>query len=145
MDDCTVSVESPEVVGETLTIEGLRDAVAPAMEMEDVRLTAPEKLLRLVTVIAALLEDPELNSREVGLAVIVKSGAAVTFTTIVTVLTSEPLIPVTVTLYSPSGVPLVPECVVIVRPDIAVPEGRSWRVEGLRLAPGPLATIGNIS
>jgi hypothetical protein len=145
IEDWTVRLESPEVVDETMTLDWLSEAVAPAGETEAIRLTVPEKLLRLVTVIEDVPEKPELNSREVALLAMLKSGAAVTFTIIVTVLTSEPLIPVTVTLYSPSGVPLVPECVVIVRPDIAVPEGRSWRVEGLRLAPGTLATIGNIS
>ena len=81
-----------------MTLDRLSEAPAPAGETEVVRSTVPEKLLRLVTVIEAVPEAPELNSRDATLPPMLKSGEAVTFTIIVIDLTSEPLIPVTVTL-----------------------------------------------
>ncbi len=80
------------------TLDRLSEALAPAGETEATRTTFPEKPLRLVTVIEDVPEEPELNSRDVTLLAMLKSGAAVTFTIIVIDLTSEPLIPVTVTL-----------------------------------------------
>ncbi len=81
-----------------MTLDRLSEAPAPAGETETIRPTVPEKPPRLVTVIEDVPEEPELNSRDATLLAMLKSSGGVTFTIIVIDLTSEPLIPITVTL-----------------------------------------------
>jgi hypothetical protein len=78
---------------------GLKETDSPGLEIEDVRLTVPEKPLRLLRDIVELPEESTMMDRMLGLAVMVKPGCGGELTTkvILTEWMSEPLVPVTVT------------------------------------------------
>ncbi len=76
--EATVSVETPLPVEDRVTRDGFKEAVAPTIDTVEVRLTGPEKLLRLVRKIVDMLDDPDRTTSEPGLEVMAKSGAAPT-------------------------------------------------------------------
>jgi len=96
--DATLRVETPLPPVDRVTREGLREAVAPTMDIVDVKLTGPEKLLRLARKIEDELDDPDKTTSELGLAVMAKSGAAPTVIDTVTECSKIPLAPLKVTV-----------------------------------------------
>ena len=87
-----VEVAAPS--GGSVAIIGLSDAVAPAGETLLLRLTVPEKPLKLVRVMVDVADDPPGRTvRLDGFGVIVKSGPTTTGTVAVWVI--PPLTPVT--------------------------------------------------
>ena len=62
------------------------------------RVSDPVKPLRLVSVTADVPEEPTGKVTVEGLAVMLKSGGAITVTLILTTCDREPLVPVTVTV-----------------------------------------------
>ena len=76
--DATVRVEIPLPPEVSETRERLKEAVEPTIDTVEVKLTGPEKLLRLARNIEDEFDDPEKTTSELGLAVMAKSGAAPT-------------------------------------------------------------------
>ena len=76
--DATVRFETPLPPEVSETRERLKEAVEPTMDTVEVKLTGPEKLLRLARNIEDEFDDPEKTTSELGLAVMAKSGAAPT-------------------------------------------------------------------
>jgi len=79
-------------------LEGLRVHVRPAGDTAEVRVTVPVNPLSGATVIVEVPVAPALTVTLVGLAEIAKSGAAPKVKVAVAVWTSEPLVPVIVTV-----------------------------------------------
>jgi len=79
---------------------GLTEAVGPVGDTATLRVTLPEKPLRLVRVIVEFPDDPWTMLKVVGLEEMLKSGVAgaATVTGTTTEWESDPLVPVTVTV-----------------------------------------------
>ncbi len=75
---------APGLVVETVTVDGLREAVAPAIETVEVTTRVPVYPLRPVNVITELPDEPDETTSETGLADTLKSAAGVTFRAMVT-------------------------------------------------------------
>jgi len=73
-EELTDRVEEPVPPDERETLAGLSDMLRPAGELVEDRATVPAKLFRLVSVIVEVAVDPALMLREVGLALMLKSG-----------------------------------------------------------------------
>ncbi len=101
------------------TETGLTEAVGPPEGAVALRVTLPERPLRLVRVIVEVPEDPCTTLRLVGLEDMLKSGPT-TVTAVVAERDGDPPIPVPVTVmvYVPAGVEVVVE---IMRVDVPVP------------------------
>lgn len=99
----TVKVAEPVPPAARGMLVGLSAAVMSGVGAEAVRLTVPLKPCRLVKVMVDMLEEPGRAIRNDGSAPMLKSGMT-TSTATVTERTSEPLVPVTVTLYCPGVV-----------------------------------------
>jgi hypothetical protein len=104
---------------ERVTLVMLNVAVKPAGEDESVRLTVPANPLRLVSVAAAVAEEPSATLRLLGLAARTKScfGAPLTVTEIRKVWNTVPLIPAMEAEYVPGVVDVGAETVMV---DVAV-------------------------
>ncbi len=107
----------------------MTEAVGPPEGAVALRVTLPEKPLRLVRVIVEVPEDPCTTLRLVGLGDMLKSGPT-TVTAVVAERDGDPPIPVPVTVmvYVPAGVEVVVE---IMRVDVPVPP--AVRVTGFTL------------
>ena len=81
-------------------LAGVRVQVRPAGETVDVRATVPVNPFTGATVIVEVAAVPALTLTLVGLAVTVKS---LTVTVTVAECVRDPLVPVTVTVYTPAG------------------------------------------
>lgn len=106
---------------------GLSEAVGPVGDTATLRVTLPEKPLRLVRVIVEFPDDPCTMLKVVGLEDMLKS-VPTTVTATVAGWDSDPLVPVTAMVYVPAGVEAVVE---IVRVDVPVPP--AVRVTGFTL------------
>ena len=92
-------VDVPEPPEVRVTLAGLRDTVEPDAGTTTVEsVTVPENPLRLPRLIVAVAEEPDWTVRADALVERLKSGASVTLTRMMTVWTSDPVVPVTVTL-----------------------------------------------
>jgi hypothetical protein len=109
---------------------GLQDTVRVELETEGVRFTVPEKEPRLVNRTDEVADEPEAKTIEDGFAAIPKSTM---LTVKLKLLETEPLVPVTVTLYGP-GV-AVPEPTV--RIEVPDPPEASCKLEELSESVGP--------
>ena len=128
MDDDTVRVELPEPPELRTTDEGLTDAVSPDGDVVVDNVTIPVNPLRLPSWTVDAPEDPLRMVREAGLDETVKST---TLTVTTTECESDPIVPVTVTVY----VPTVAELTVSV--DVADPPGDKLTLVGLTPAVRP--------
>jgi hypothetical protein len=81
------------------TLDGLRERLSPLGELVADRMTVPAKLLRLVSAIVEVEEDPAFMLSEDGFAVMLKSPWLTELIVTATVVgwDSEPLVPVIVT------------------------------------------------
>ncbi len=99
VDEDTVRVDVPEPPEVRVTLAGLRDTVEPDAGTTTVEsVTVPENPLRLPRLIVEVAEEPDWTVRADALVERLKSGASVTLTRMMTVWTSDPVVPVTVTL-----------------------------------------------
>ena len=89
-----VEVAGPSIV--KVTAAGLKVTVGPDGETLAERVTPPAKPLRLLTVMLDAAVWPAIMTRVFRLVVMIKSGAGVTVTVMVTKWASVPLMPVTV-------------------------------------------------
>jgi hypothetical protein len=82
------------------TLDGLRERLSPLGELVADRMTVPAKLLRLVSVIVEVEEDPAFMLSEDGFVVMLKSPWLTELMVTATVVwwDSEPLVPVIVTV-----------------------------------------------
>jgi hypothetical protein len=102
---------------DTATELGLNVTCGPAEESLEVKDTVPEKPLRLERVIVEVPDDPWTILRAAGLADMLKSGPR-TITVSEAGWDKDPLIPVAVIVYVPTGVDVVVE---IARVEVPVP------------------------
>ncbi len=91
-----------------MTVGGFSVAEGPLGVMVAARLTLPEKPLRLVRVIVEFPANPCTMLKVVGLEDMLKSGPT-TVTATVAEWESDPLVPVTVTVYVPAALAVVGE------------------------------------
>jgi len=99
VEEDTVRVDVPEPPGVSVTLAELRDTVEPDAGTTTVEsVTVPENPLRLPKLIVDVAKEPDWTVRADVLVEMLKSGASVTLTRMMTVWTSEPLVPFTVTL-----------------------------------------------
>ena len=92
-------VDVPEPPEVRVTLAGLRNTLEPDPGTTTVEsVTVPENPLRLPRLIVEVAEEPDWTVRADALVEMLKSGARVTLTRMMTVWTSDPLAPVTVTL-----------------------------------------------
>jgi len=99
VDDALPPADNP-------TLVGLRAVVTPDGEEEAESETVPEKLLMLARLIVEVPEDPDWKVRLDGFDEMLKSGgggAEFTVTAKLVEWTTEPLVPVTVTVYEPAA------------------------------------------
>ncbi len=124
-------MEEAEPPDDKETLAGLRDAVSPEGATEDDNETVPEKLLRLARLIMAVPDEPDWNVRLDDVLEMLKSAVLTTLTATVVGCDSDPLVPVTVTVY----VPVVDD--ETVRVDDAEPPEERLTLVGLRDAESP--------
>ncbi len=120
-------VEVPVPPEVRVRLAGLTETVRPEGETAVARAIVPAKPFRLVKVIGAVLAAPVMTVTLDG----PERPKSTTFTATVTAWESEPLVPVTVTVY----VPIVVELRVSV--DVAVPPLVKVALAGLKDAVGP--------
>ncbi len=94
-------------VGLIETVVGFSEACGPSGFTTAERATLPAKLLTLVKVTVAIIDEPTGMFREFVLATILKSGIAPTETVTVVVRDDVPMDPVIVIVYEPVGVLVV--------------------------------------
>jgi hypothetical protein len=75
---------------------GVREQESPALEVEFVRFTVPEKPFNALTVMVEFAREPGLASTDVGVAVTLKSGIATKYRVIVALCVRALLLPLTV-------------------------------------------------
>ena len=139
-----VSIEFAVPPPTSVILLGFRLVVSPAGVDEDVRDTVPEKLLRLVTLMVEVPDEPPEMMRLVGLADREKLGGGepVTDTNTNVECDSDPLVPVTVTKYEPGGVEVATVILTTEEPD--PPGGRGMLVR-LSFAVIPLDEVVSVN
>lgn len=134
MDVDTNTVAVPVPPDERLTVAGLMVTVGPGGETDSAMATVLLNPFKLVRVMVERAEEPATMLRLNGFAAIVKSGGGgvITMKVAVTLCTSAPLVPITVSPH----VPLVWNVVPKVRVELADPSGGTVTMLGLILQVG---------
>ncbi len=99
MEELRLQFDVPDAPEARVKLVGVQVAVSPVTgETVLDRVKVPVNPLRLVRVTVEVPVDPTGKVTIVGLAMMLKSGGAITLTGILTVCVSEPLVPVIVTV-----------------------------------------------
>ncbi len=99
MEELKLQFDVPDAPEAKVKLVGVQVAVSPVTgETVLDRVNVPVNPLRLVSVTVEVPVDPAGNVTTVGLAMMLKSGGAITVIGMLTVCVSEPLIPVIVTV-----------------------------------------------
>lgn len=131
-----MSTASSIPVPENAMLGGLNHKVGPSGETIPVRFTVPVKLLKLVTIIVDVPDEPEVRVNVAGSEEMPKSGPATTVTVVLCV--KDPPVPVTFTMYD---LGIVKEDTVTFSVEVAIPPDAKLTGFGVKVAVMPVGRV----